>query len=466
MFTIDLSALADVNNPFQATLFLIQHGGWILLVFTVLYGAWIGWLEYIRNVYDSKIQFTLLAIDVPKNNEQTPKAVEHIFAHLSAIQKHGTLYERYFEGFSQPAFSLEIVSIEGYIQFLIRTPVKFRDLVEAAIYAQYPDAEITEVEDYIDSVPKPLDYPKNTEYNMWGTEFKLTNKQLYPIKTYPSFEHPLTQTFLDPMASLLEIFSRFGPGEQLWLQIVTTPSDNHWREAGIALIRKLVGKKTESHGADWLYFPREIFRGLSESFTAGIIPTTSEGEAHKKNDNDPPSLMLHLSPDERSTVEAVGMKISKMGFLSKIRMIYTARKEVYNRGKGVDAVIGAIKQFNTLDLNGFTLNKKTRTKVHYINVKRRLLWRKRRILWGYRYRSLKRGRSKFILNTEELATLFHFPVLTVKAPMVQKADTKKAEPPSRLPTETLFPAVSHAARVEREEAAAKKGEAPTNLPIA
>ncbi len=442
-------------------LFLIQHGGWVILVITVINGIWQGWLEYIRNMYDAKIEYALLAIDVPKNNEQSPKAVEHIFAHLSAVQKKGTLHARYIEGFSQPSFSLEIVSIEGYVQFLIRTPVRFRDLVEAAIYAQYPDSEITEVEDYIDSVPKPLDYPKNTEYNLYGTEFKMLRKDIYPIRTYPFFEHPLTQTFLDPMASLLEIMSRFGPGEQLWLQIVITPANAEWRERGLHAIRKLIGKKSEEKKSDWMYFPREITKGLSESFTAGILASP---EAEKKTkDREWPSLMQHLSPDERSVVESVGLKISKIAFTSKIRMIYTAKKEVYNSPKGVDAVAGAIMQFNTLDLNGFKIDKRVRTKVHYINVRRRLLWRKRRILWGYRYRSLKRGRNRYVLNTEELASLFHFPVLTVKAPQIQKAETKKGEPPSKLPTETLYPSVKHPK--DREVPPEKRGGPPANLPV-
>lgn len=450
----------NVTNPFQATLFLIRHGGWVILVITVLSGIWMGWLEYIRNIYDARVQYALLAIDVPKMNELSPKAVEHIFAHFTGVQKRGTLYERYIQGFSQPAFSLEIVSIEGYIQFLIRTPVKFRDLVEAAVYAQYPDAEITEVEDYIDTVPKPLDYPKNKEYNLYGAELKLQKKDIYPIKTYPSFEHPLSQAFLDPMASILEIMSRMGPGEQLWVQIVITPADSEWRERGITMIKKLIGKKSEQKKSDWLYFPREVAKGLGESFTAGILPSSAE-QAPKKQEREWPSLMQHLSPDERSTVEAIGYKIAKIGFRTKIRFIYTARNEVYNSAKGNDALVGAIKQLNTLDLNGFAVDRKTRTKVHYLNVRRRLLWRKRRILWGYRYRSLKRGRNKFVLNTEELATLFHFPVLTVRAPLVQKTETKKAEPPPRLPTETFFPVNRRAP----ESANPQKGSPPSNLPV-
>ncbi|HCJ52635.1 MAG: hypothetical protein A2898_04125 [Candidatus Kerfeldbacteria bacterium RIFCSPLOWO2_01_FULL_48_11] len=461
---LDPSALTRVDNPFDAMLFLIQHGGWVVLVITTMWGIWIGWLEYIRNRYDASVEFALLAIDIPKNNEQSPKAVEHIFSHFTGIQKHGTLYERYVKGYNQQGFSLEIVSIEGYIQFLIRTPKEFRDLVEAATYAQYPDAEITEVEDYIDSMPKPLELP-HKDYDLYGTEFKLERKDVYPIKTYPQWEHPLTQTFLDPMASLLEIMSRFGPGEQLWLQIVIAPIDPEWRKRGIALIRKLIGKKSESKGTDWFYFPREVSRGLTESITSSIIPP-SEGQRPEKKEREWPSLMQHLSPDERATVEAIGYKIAKIGFLSKIRMVYYARKEVMQKSKGVNAIVGAIKQFNTLDLNAFKVDKKSRTKVYYVRVKNRLLWRQRRILWGYRYRSLKRGRNRYVLNTEELASIFHFPVMTVRAPLVQKAQTKKSEPPSKLPIEHFFNTPEPVSVGSGVQTAEERGTPPANLPFA
>jgi len=250
-----------------------------------------------------------------------------------------------------------------------------------------------------------------------------------------------------------------GPGEQLWIQLVVTPAESRWRERGVAVIKKLIGKKSEKKSSDWFYFPREITKGLSESFTAGIVPSTEEQRPQKK-EREWPSLMQHLSPDERAIVESIGYKIAKIGFTSKIRIVYTARAQIYNHPKGVDSIVGALKQFNTLDLNGFTVDKKTRTRVHYINVRRRLLWRKRRILWGYRYRSMKRGRNRYIMNTEELATLFHFPVMTVRAPLVQKTEAKKAEPPPRLPTETLFPS----ARSAPELTGALKGAPPTNLP--
>ena len=47
-------------------------------------------------------------------------------------------FEKWFEGKFQKSFSYEVVSLEGYTQFLIRTPKEFRDLIESSVYSQYP----------------------------------------------------------------------------------------------------------------------------------------------------------------------------------------------------------------------------------------------------------------------------------------------------------------------------------------
>ncbi len=79
-----------------------------------------------------------------------------------------------------------------------------RDLVESAIYAQYPEAMITEVDDYVSGIPD--DYPNET-HDVWGTEWTLVTNQYYPIRTYKDFEDSSAEDiFKDPMAALLESF--------------------------------------------------------------------------------------------------------------------------------------------------------------------------------------------------------------------------------------------------------------------
>ena len=47
------------------------------------------------------------------------------------------------------------------------------------------------------------------------------------------------------------------------------------------------------------------------------------------------------------------------------------------------------------------------------------------------------GAPSFILNVEELATIFHFPMATVKAPLLKKTEAKRGEAPFSLPVSPL-----------------------------
>ena len=122
------------TNIIIAKLFL--YVGWIPIAMILIWGIWQLWIYYIQGIFGSKREFIFLAIDIPTGNEQGPKAVEYMFAHLAGAHSTKNLLDDYWIGKTQDSFSLEIVSIEGYTQFLIRGEKKYRDLMEAMIYAE------------------------------------------------------------------------------------------------------------------------------------------------------------------------------------------------------------------------------------------------------------------------------------------------------------------------------------------
>lgn len=64
--------------------------------------------------------------------------------------------------------------------------------------------------------------------------------------------------------------------------------------------------------------------------------------------------------------------------------------------------------------------------------------RKHHIFNGYKQRVPWVGLGQFILNIEELATLFHLPISTETAPTpvsVDRVESKKSEAPANLPVE-------------------------------
>ncbi|MFH0873325.1 MAG: hypothetical protein V1846_00585 [Candidatus Komeilibacteria bacterium] len=411
----------------QAAWFVFTNGGWIAFAGMFIYFLPVFWYEYRNTKYLSTIEYVFLAIDVPADNEQMPKAVEQIFATISGAHSPLLMGEIWWEGKSQLKFSFEIVSIDGYLQFIIRAPKINRDLVESAIYAQYPQAEITEVEDYAKDMPTK--YPNDT-YTVWGTELALTRPEAYPIRTYIEFEEKLMGEFKDPMAAVLETMNKLRPGEQFWIQIIVSPRDHTWAEKSNKLAAKLAGKKGTSAKKSGPLSPILKFFGDWAQYSNTV--TRAEKPEERRKD-EMPSLLLHLTPGEKNAIEAIERKASKIAFDCKIRMVYIGRKDVFSAGRVVPAVFGAIKQFSTNDLNGFKPDKYTKTSAYYGFAQRKMDKRRGKIIRYYIARSAWLGGPNYILNTEELATLYHFPINTVKAPLMPRLQMKKSEPPSYLP---------------------------------
>jgi len=430
--TINLSRLEEWfgASPLELMWAVFVYGGWVVLSIALLWGLFYLRLYFQRKKWLLKQKQILLAIDIPKDNEQSMIAVEQMFASLHGIKKNPNTYEKYWEGQTQLNFSLEIVSFEGYIQFLVRTPDFYRELVESAIYSQYPEAEVTEVEDYVGLIPTDVHQVKS-DFNIWATEFNLNRPTAYPIKTYKMFEHTLPGVFIDPMASLLEVMSKIGPGEQIGLQLIVVPVGDSWKEGGYSMVKTLIGDKTPPKKT----FSDKLVEGAAKSITAasesvyklwGDIKEKKEEKMAEKNN------YMSLTTNQKAVVEAIENKLAKLSFACTFRMYYLAHKDVFKFGRGVNTVFGAINQFGASDLNSFSKYKNLTTSVDYFFVKTRVTYIKKKFLKYYKARSRK-GSPEFMLGTEELATIYHFPTINVKAPLLQKTAAKKGEPPSLLP---------------------------------
>ncbi|MFN3301487.1 MAG: hypothetical protein ACK413_00455 [Patescibacteria group bacterium] len=435
--------LAITDRPFFSLIWqLIIKGGWIAFVFLafIVLSRLLNYRAIILKEKNTK--YVLLAIDVPRDNPHGPEVTERLFAHLATAGS-AKGFKSDESIFDRPCFSFEIISLGGRIQFLVRTREEYRDLVEAAFYGEYPNAEIHEVDDYTKNSPEKFPDPN---YDLWGTEIVLYNKESYPIRTYPSFEHPLSGEFKDPISNFLEVLSRIHEGEQIWIQILIVFGGLAWKKRGEKLVADLIGAKPKEEGGGGIsgFLSSLISKGLGslsnfiyEVFfgeSIGGTETTSVGKEEL------PSLISYLSPGDREIVGAIQRKISKIGFRTKIRIIYLAKKEVYDVHRAIPGILGAFNQFNTLDMNGFKPDDyvKTVASGFSLNPRRQIAKKQNEILRAYKERSFRRGSNGYILNIEELATIYHFPVATVEAPLIKKTTSKKGEPPFALPIKEEF----------------------------
>ncbi len=412
--------------PEQMFWVFMGNVGWLIISLVFLFGVRELYLFWLRTRWGANHQSILLAIDIPRGNEQTPKAVENMFTYLAGAHGSISFFEKWFEGKFQKSFSFEIVSLEGYTQFLIHTPSEFRNLVESAVYSQYPDAEIAEVDDYTEALPNDL---PDEEYDVWGTEFIQKESSVYPIKCYQEFEHmlgPSETQFKDPMASLMDLCGSLRQGEQFWFQIIVIPVDFSWVKRCEKEINKIMGRKEKVKKG-------LAMKGLEVLGEASEMVYPIWGEIEKKEER--AKTMMDLNPGEKKKVEAIQLKSSKVAFEVKIRIVYVAKPEVMNKAKVANGLVGYMKQFIALDLNNLKPDlDMTFTRTSYFFQKARLLRKKKNIFQAYIKRSESRGRRPGLYSIEELATLWHFPVeANVKAAMIQKAPGRKADAPASLP---------------------------------
>ncbi len=412
-------------------LFLDTAWIWMPVVLAVVFFE--SWMYYVQRHYWQKLDWILLEIKPPREIERTPKTMEQIFAGFwGSYGTVSTKYEKYVKGMLQDYFSVELVGTGGTVHFYIRALRKYRDLVEAQVYSQYPQAELREVPDYTASLP--LDTP-NKNWDLWGCKLFPSKGDYYPLRTYVHLVD-LTksdQPFIDPLAGMMEVMGKLRPGENIWIQILFRPTHDDWQLKARALADKLMGKKTaaKAEGAlrqDVRTWWEAIQNVLSEFF-ANKPALTSK----KEEKDEPYSLAMFLSPGEKDVVQGVEEKAGKKGYECKIQWAYIARKELYS-GANISAVMGIMNQFANLNMTVLKPVPETITsRVYYLFTEQRKFYRKRVLLRWLRSRSF--WEKGYILNIEELASLYHFPTVAVKAPVTPYIEIKKAEAPLNLPTE-------------------------------
>ena len=424
-----LNAVSGMNQGFAAFFDV-----WFILLPPALYGLFmVLWMSFIQGKWASKIKWVVLEIIPPSDIEKSPYSMELVFAGLAGVMKTPTATEEYVIGELPVSHSLELVSTEGAVHFYIRTQVAFRGLVESHFYAQYPNIEIIEVPDYVNTVPRTI---PNKDWELWGCDFALLKDDLYPIKTYPLFEESVTGKMLDPLAGLIESMGKIGPGQHIWLQYITTPiHEKKAYEAMSGTVDKFLGReKAKEMGIIQMLFLDiwDVLRNIPAAFSSG----ETEFLSHKEVKKDEQPLEFRLSPGEKDVLKALQRNLGKQPFKVRMRMLYIGRRENYSKAVGVSPIIGSLKQFSDGNMNGFRPDDLSKTYAEFVATESRLRYRQRRIFRRYITRDTDpQDSSRFILTSEELATVFHLPDMTVIAPTLMRVSAKRGNAPFNLPVQ-------------------------------
>ncbi len=368
---------------------LFQYWGWTLIA---AYLIWQIWQNRRRVQYVEATDHTMLQIIVPKDNDKKELSAEQLFASLHGILRPKQEIEK--EGMIQEHISFEIVSEQNIINFYVWVPSHLKDYVESQIYAQYPTVQILdEVDDY---AKKDLG-----EALTVISEVKTTKDSLYPIRTFQTFE-------VDPLAGITTVLAKLESNEQLWIQYLMRPVDDGWHKQSLQFVAESKGGKRPGLFDNWqqrlLFLPFEL---LITFFKALVAPPVREDKKDEKKE---------LSPGQQTVNAAVEAKAEKIGYEVKIRVAYIGESADVAKQR-LQALFGGFKQFNSINLNGLTGGSYDPSP---------------EALQEYRARYFEG--SGFILNVEELASMYHLPHTSVETPNIAWTTTKVGEPPTNIPT--------------------------------
>jgi len=423
-----------LSNSFQQIADSIKNAGqamsyvWFFALPPIFYFLFkVLWMKHVNDLFCAAPDWVVLEIIPPKNIERSPKPMEALFNGFCGVEKSLNPVEIYIDGAFTDYMSLEIVGDSGSVHFYIRTMKKYRHLVEAHLFAQYPDVEIIEVPDYVDDVPRVI---PNSQWDLWGADLGFTKDNAYPIRTYPNFEESVTGKMIDPLAGLLETMGKLGPNQKLWLQWIIRPTKTNWASIyGKPILDKLKGREKKYDNVFERIW-KDIFDVFSNLIKALSTPIEFSVEAEK----DEQPLEFRLSPTERDVLKAVEENLGKPQYYVRPRYLYIGRRENYDKGVGINAFFGAIRQFSDENMNCLKPNA-TKTTAYHIFIETRLRYLQHKLLRRYRNRSMDGEGGYLVMSTEELATVFHLPDMNVLAPSLTRVEAKRGGAPSNLPIE-------------------------------
>ena len=397
----------------------------IALPLILIYTIWVVRFRWVTMKYVESQKTCLLEIRLPKEITKSPAAMEIFFSYL-AQSGAGNWTEAFLDGRTRPWFSCEIVSTGGQVRFFVWcSQAKFRNIVEAQLYAQYPNLEIFEADDYT----KDFFYDPE-KYGMSGVQYALTKPDPYPIKTYLDYgldKDQKEEYKIDPITSVIEYLGSLKAGENAWIQILI---QKHEKEG---VFHGKLGK------------PKDLKSEVDEQIKKIKKSTLPEGGDEK--------TMKFPNPTkgQQEVISALERSATKTPYDCMIRSLYIAEKASFTP-INIGGLIGGLKQYGSANLNGFKpaitadvsgsyhdwarilpfLEKGKNEKISRI---------KKDLLHAYKLRSYFQwpyknyGKTKpFVLTTEELATIFHFPSgMVSQTPTLKRVGSKKSEAPSNLP---------------------------------
>ncbi len=369
---------------------------WLPLALAALFAPL--WLHFIRSRFVSNIQYVTLELKPGANTPKTARPMELIFYSLY-YRTDTTRTSALRKGVIRVPWAFELCATRGIVRFFIHVPVQHRAAIEGRIRAEYRDVDIDEARDY----------SRERSFNLFESralmrEYSLVKPDPYPLRSYVSHEHSKERRYV--FEELLEEVASVGEGEEVWISLMVRPHQRDWPPG----LRGFLEMPYDSLHVD---AQKEIQKILGSS-----------GD------------MRHLPQAQQELVKQIESALKKPSFDCGLRVLYCADKGRYSEQRAEsldtlfdrfgDPVLNSLGAYDPSERMSWPLSDifavAPALKMEYF-----LRLFRRRTFFSPPYY----GRT-FVLNTEELATLYHLPKVG-RASVLNRSQSAQLLPPDNLP---------------------------------
>ncbi|MBR3229103.1 DUF87 domain-containing protein [Candidatus Saccharibacteria bacterium] len=375
----------------------------LVLLVAIVFGAKISKMRKAKR-YERGLKMVPLLIHLPPTtddiegggrdkrdiaNESVSKA-QVMYSILSSTITKGFKTKLY----GQRHFSFEIIAKDGLIRYYAVVPAVLVETVKQAIQSSYPTVRIEE------KLEENIFRGGNGVNAVAGAELTLNKDYYLPIATYEDTKRDAQMGILNALASVRE-------NEGAAVQILFRPAQKNWSSKGKLYVEDMQkGKKVTTGGA--------LFGQLAIDIIRAPFEPPAEREEKKTE------VVTNIKQNE---VEAITNKMRFPAFETLVRIV--ASSSDHSRSEAImGGVVSAFSQFNSPELNGFKVN---------------TLKDSKKLVIDYVFRFFPRRATSSILNSVELASIFHLPEQSaIPNSQVERQLTKQVDGPARLATEGVF----------------------------
>ncbi len=295
--------------------------------------------------------------------------------------------------YGQRHFSFEVIGTKGFVHLYAAVPADMLDVLKQAVTSAYPSTRLEVVSEHnIFSEVGGIN-------GVVGGEFNLKETFAYPIATYQDLKR-------DALQSILNALSGLEADDGAAIQILFRPADNSWRKEASAHAGKKRKGEDKKAGAGAL--ARQVVTALVKPPEA-----KEEGEKQKKE----------LSALEQSVVDAIDDKTRYAGFEVTIRAV--ASSNISQRAQTIiNNVVASFSLFDSPGRNGFKYEPAKDPQ---------------KLVADYVFRAFPHRAKPNIMNSVELATLFHFPDQSnIPTSQLSRQESKQVDGPRNMPDDGLL----------------------------